>query len=354
MLDRLTELRRRGARAALATVVRVVGSAYRHEGAKLLVAEDGGTTGNVSGGCLEQDVREVALQVIRSGACCLRNYCSGTDEVEAWDLGLGCEGRVDVFIEPALEVRSRERALVDGRDAFAVGTVVDAKREEEKGNRVVVTRDSIMGELGTPEVTGKAAAWAREALEAERSGLREIAGRLVFCDVFLPPPQLVLCGAGEDAAPLARLAGDVGFRVVVVDRRAAHLRADRFPGAARLVETDAAGLASAVALDDSCYAVVMTHNFAEDQGYLQALLATSTAYIGMLGPKQRTERILRDLSTAAPRDATRVYGPVGLDIGTDGPEQVALSVVAEILAIRSGRLPKSLRERSASIHAPAD
>src|SRR6266550_1466076 len=101
VLDRLALLVRADRRAALATVVRVIGSAYRHEGAKLLVAEDGTTTGNVSGGCLEQDVREVALQVIQSGAAQLRTYCSGTDEIEAWNLGLGCEGRVDVWIEPA-------------------------------------------------------------------------------------------------------------------------------------------------------------------------------------------------------------------------------------------------------------
>src|SRR5881397_4453785 len=100
VLDRLAELAREGKRAALATVVRARGSAYRHEGAKLLVAEDGSTTGNVSGGCLEQDVREVALQVIRAGRSELRSYCSSADEIEAWDLGVGCEGQVDVLFEP--------------------------------------------------------------------------------------------------------------------------------------------------------------------------------------------------------------------------------------------------------------
>ena len=360
VLDGLAELRRDGKRAALATVVRVVGSAYRHEGAKLLVAEDGSTTGNVSGGCLEQDVREVALQVIRSGAASLRSYCSGSDEIEAWNLGLGCEGRVDVFVEPALHTRPRERALLDGRAAFAVCTIIEGKggagsgrREAGSGKRVVVTSDDLEGDLGTPELTAEAAARARELVGSERSGLHEIAGRTVFFEVLLPPPQLVVCGAGEDAAPLARLAGEVGFRVVVVDRRPGYLTADRFARAARLVESDAAGLAESLSLDASSYAVVMTHNFAEDQEYLRALLETSVAYIGMLGPRQRTERMLRELSVAGPLDEPRVYGPVGLDIGTDGAEQVALSVIAEILAIRSGRRPKSLRERSAPIHVPA-
>jgi len=353
VLDGLAALCRDGKRAALATVVRVVGSAYRHEGAKLLVAEDGRTTGNVSGGCLEQDVREVALQVIRSGAASLRSYCSGSDEIEAWNLGLGCEGRVDVFVEPALQTRPRERALLDGRAAFAVCTVIDGKGEGGGGKRAVVTRDHVEGDLGSTLLNARVAERARESLGGERSGLHEIAGRTVFVDVLLPPPQLVVCGAGEDAAPLARLAVQVGFRVVVVDRRPGYLTADRFARAARLLESDPAGLAQSLSLDASSYAVVMTHNFAEDQEYLRALLETSVAYIGMLGPRQRTERMLRDLSVAGPLDEPRVYGPVGLDIGTDGAEQVALSVIAEILAIRSGRRPKSLRERSAPIHVPA-
>src|SRR5947209_8077049 len=160
VLDRLALLGREGKRAALATVVRVRGSAYRHEGAKLLVAADGSATGNVSGGCLEQDVREVALQVIASGTPQLRSYCSGVEEIAAWP---------------------------------------------------------------------------------------------VFTDVLLPPPELVLCGAGDDAQPLARCAADVGLRVIVVDRRPAWLTAERFPAAARLVTSDPADLARRLTLDAACY-----------------------------------------------------------------------------------------------------
>src|SRR5438093_7408777 len=123
VLDFLHAARTAGKAAALATVVRVRGSAYRHEGAKLAVAEDGRTAGNVSGGCLEQDVREVALEVIRTGEPQLRSYCSSADEIAAWDLGVGCEGQVDVYIERA-DVRPRERELLDGRAPFAVCTLL--------------------------------------------------------------------------------------------------------------------------------------------------------------------------------------------------------------------------------------
>lgn len=354
VLDFLTAARTAGKRAALATVVRVRGSAYRHEGAKLVVAEDGSTAGNVSGGCLEQDVREVALQVIRAGEPQLRSYCSSADEIAAWDLGVGCEGQVDVFVELA-EPRPRERTLLDERRPFAACGVIPRKGERPgKGKRLVVTTDRTEGDLGSPDLTARATSKARELLETGESGIHETAGRSVFFDVLVPPPQLVVLGAGDDARPLVRFAADVGFRVVVVDRRPGFLTVDRFPAAAVLIQSAGDELGAALPLDAECYAVVMNHNFADDQAYVRALLKTPVAYVGMLGPRQRTERILRNLSAEGPLDESRVYGPVGLDIGTDGAEQVGLAVMAEILAVRSGRRARSLRERQAPIHASTD
>jgi xanthine/CO dehydrogenase XdhC/CoxF family maturation factor len=352
VLDFLARVRAEGKRAALATVVRVRGSAYRHEGAKLVVAEDGRTAGNVSGGCLEQDVREVALQVIRTEDPELRSYCSSADEIAAWDLGVGCEGQVDVFVEPA-EARPRERALLDERRSF-VGCGLIAGKGERTGKRLLVTGDGAEGDLGSKDLNARATAQAREVLETGESGIHEIAGRSVFFDVLVPPPQLVVLGAGDDARPLVRFAADVGFRVVVVDRRPGYLTVERFPAAAALVKSAGDELGEALSLDAECYAVVMNHNFADDQAYLRALLNAPVAYIGMLGPRQRTERILRNLAVERPMDEARVYGPVGLDIGTDGAEQVALAVIAEILAVRSGRRARSLRERRAAIHASSD
>jgi xanthine/CO dehydrogenase XdhC/CoxF family maturation factor len=348
VLDFLARVRGAGQRAALATVVRVRGSAYRHEGAKLVVAEDGSTAGNVSGGCLEQDVREVALQVIRKGESELRSYCSSADEIAAWDLGVGCEGQVDVYVERA-EARPRERALLDERRLFVACGVMPGK-----GERLIVTSDGPEGDLGSKDLNARVATKARELLEAGESGIHEIGGRSIFFDVLVPPPQLVVLGAGDDARPLVRFAADVGFRVVVVDRRPGYLTRERFPGAAALVESAGDKLDAVLPLDAECYAVVMNHNFADDQAYVRALMKTPVAYVGMLGPRQRTERILRNLAAEGPMDEARVYGPVGLDIGTDGAEQVALAVIAEILAVRSGRRARSLRERRAAIHAPTD
>jgi len=354
VLDFLTAARTAGKRAALATVVRVRGSAYRHEGAKLVVAEDGSTAGNVSGGCLEQDVREVALQVIRAGEPQLRSYCSSADEIAAWDLGVGCEGQVDVYVELA-EPRPQERALLNERRAFVCCGAMPGKEERPgKGKRLIVTSDGAEGDLGSNDLNARATEQARELLGTGESGIHEIAGRSVFFDVLVPPPQLVVLGAGDDARPLVRFAADVGFRVVVVDRRPAFLTVDRFPAAAALIQSAGDELGAALPLDAECYAVVMNHNFADDQAYVRALLKTPVAYVGMLGPRQRTERILRNLAAEGPMDEGLVYGPVGLDIGTDGAEQVALAVIAEIRAVRSGRRARSLRERQLPIHAPTD
>lgn len=344
VFETIGALARQGERAALATVIRVRGSAYRHEGAKLVVGESETITGNVSGGCLEEDVREVARRVIATGVAERRSYCGGTNEIAAWDLGVGCEGEVEILVEPVVSGQS------------AVGD-----RMQEEGTVVVVTdlalvlgrsSASPLAEDGTDPchriLTGAAAeAWLGDG----ESRLEVRDGRELFVDVLTPPPRLLIVSGGDDARHLARLADQVGFRVVVADRRPGLLQPDRFPPTVRLVETDAARLGERVVLDAESFAVVMTHHFADDTDYLRALLQSPVRYLGLLGPRQRTERILGLLRAEGPVDESRVYGPVGLDIGTDGAEQVALAVVAEILAVRSGRRPRSLRERAAPIHA---
>lgn len=325
-----------GRRAALATVIRVRGSAYRHEGAKLVVAEDDAITGNVSGGCLEEDVREVARRVIATGRAERRQYCGGANEIAAWDLGVGCEGEVEILIEPLQDDRAAERAWVRDEAPFVVVTDVAGALDGRPARQV----------LGGAE----SAAWMGDGT----SRLETRDGRELFVDVMTPPPRLLVVSGGDDARHLARLADAVGFRVVVADRRPGLLAPERFPASVRLVETDAARLGERVVLDAESFAVVMTHHFADDTDYLRALLQSPTRYLGILGPRQRTERILGILRGEGPVDESRIFGPVGLDIGTDGAEQVALAVVAELLAVRSGRRPRSLRERVAPIHAAGE
>jgi xanthine/CO dehydrogenase XdhC/CoxF family maturation factor len=321
VFDAIATLHARGVAMALATVVRVRGSAYRREGAKMLVAADGTTVGNVSGGCLEQDVREVARRVLRTGVAERRQYCSGSDEIAAWDLGVGCDGEVEVYVAPVRDSHDAERAALDDEGVFVVRTALD------DGHRVVMTGRGLSGIA------------------------QDAAGKDWFVDAFTPPPRLLLCGAGDDAIPLAHLGNELGFRVVVTDRRPGLLAAERFPREVRVVQARPDQIADLAVADVDSYAVVMTHHFADDGAYLDALCATPVAYIGMLGPRQRTERLLRRPFDAAPIADPRIHGPVGLDIGTDGAEQVALSVLAEIMAVIAGRPARPLRERTAPMHA---
>ena len=348
VLDRLAELRKIGKVAALATVVRVRGSAYRHEGAKMLVAEDGSITGNVSGGCLEADVREVALGVLRTGTPELRSYCGGPDEGR----GVGPRGRVRGAGRGTgrgcRDPRTAEWNLLDGTVPFASCVLL-----ENPVSRLVITADGTEGSLGDPALDVAGSRIARSELGIGAPGIRRIRGRDVFIDLLVPPPQLVIVGAGEDARPLVRFTAEIGFRVIAVDERPALLTPERFPSAAERIVTRPEHLTSRVAFVHETYAVVMTHHYARDREFLRALLDTDAVYICILGPRSRTDRMLAELSAAVRVDERRIYGPIGLDIGTDGAEQVALSALSEILAVRSGRTPASLRDRRAAIHAPS-
>jgi xanthine dehydrogenase accessory factor len=352
VLDRVAALHSANNRAALATVVRVRGSAYRHEGAKLVVADDESSVGNVSGGCLEADVREVAARVIATGVAECRTYCGGADEVAAWDLGVGCDGDVEILIEPVRSTFADVRAaLADQQRVMTVTSLADDAYTGVSCRRMVLTESSAAGSLGTPELDAQIRSCASEWMYAGESRVVELDGTRVFVDVLVPPPRLVVVSAGDDAQVLARLANEVGFRVVVVDRRNGLLTRERFAAPITLLDADAARLNEVLVLDGGALCVVMTHSFADDTAYLRALLRTPARYLGMLGPRQRTDRILAVLRNEAPVDEARIFGPVGLDIGTDGAEQVAVAILAELLAVCSGRQPQSLRDRRAPIHA---
>ena len=356
ILARLAELKAAGRRAALATVVRIVGSAYRRPGAKFLIESTGDTLGSVSGGCLEADVREVARSVVlETGKPSLRHYSTGTDEDVVWGLGLGCNGLVDVFVQaategPLAELEGRLRELLAGDSSFVIATVVDGG-DEQGATLVLESGGAVHGSLGSPELDGLAAEHARGLAPDGRSTVQTLAGREVFFEVMPPPPHLVVCGAGDDARPLVAYAADAGFRVTVIDHRPALLEPAWFPQAARLILARPTEPEVALPPAGRSLAVVKSHSLAHDREWARRLLAAGLPYVGMLGPQRRTESILREIGATDPADAQRVFGPVGLDIGADGPRQVALSIVAELLAFLAGREPRHLCERKEAIHA---
>jgi xanthine dehydrogenase accessory factor len=323
ILHRLIRLASEGRPAALAVVVRIEGSAYRRPGARLLIEEGGHSMGSVSGGCLEEDVRLIAQDAMRSGAATLRHYETGNDDTKLWGLGLGCNGTVDVLVYPVTSdaqwnVWRRVHQRLQGDQPFQVAIATAGPG---------AGRAWIVGDDEAP------------ALDASAQ---------VFTESFVPPPRLLICGAGDDALPLVATATGVGWRVVLVDHRPAYLSAERFAAARERFLLRPTDDLAPLRLGPDTYAVVMTHSFKHDRDWAQRLLEADVRYVGLLGPRQRAETIL-DETGAARRE--RVYGPVGLDLGADGPEQVALSIVAELMAVWSGRDARPLRTKELSVHA---
>ena len=352
ILARLAQLVAAGRRAAVATVVRIEGSAYRRPGAKLLIEDDGTSTGGVSGGCLEADVREVALEVMREGIPWLLHYDTGADDNKVWGLGLGCNGSVDIFVqaataETAMEVTGRVRELLEGKVPFAVSTVV--RGESHVGSAVVLGVGGVLGgSTGDAGLDRELTRQAADRIARGESKLHDLGAFEVFTEVQTPPLHLIVFGAGDDSIPLCAYASDAGFRVSVVDHRQAYLSSQRFPGAARLFLRRPEEGTGALPLGPRTYAVVKTHSLAHDRNWVRRLLDAGIPYVGLLGPRARTGEILRDVGGTG---TERVYGPVGLDVGAEGPEQVAISIVAELLAVRSARGPVHLREKEGAIHA---
>ena len=361
VLAAIESLSAKGERMALATIVAVRGSTYRRPGARLLVPEDGSPVGNLSGGCLEGDVADMARVVMEEGRARLAGWDLTADDDAVWGLGLGCNGAIEVFIEPAekaAEVAGALRAALEAERPISVVTVVESEAPEvEAGSRLVVRPDgSTDGSLGEVAVDAAAIEAATAALAQERSEVRSLAdGVRAFVEVLDPPLRLVVCGAGHDAIPMVRAASGVGWNVTVVDDRPAFLTPERFPEANRFVEVSEPSEApKAAEIDERTYVVVMTHNFLRDKEYLRALLDSPAAYVGMLGPAARTERLLIELreegEEVGDAERARIHGPAGLDLGGEGPEEIAQAIVAEIVAVKRRRSGGFLKDRPGPIH----
>lgn len=359
VLAAIGALRARGERMALATIVSVRGSTYRRPGARLLVPEHGDSVGNVSGGCLEGDVERIGRRVMTDGVPRLELFDLTADGDAVWGYGLGCNGAMELFIEPAEHAVATAAALrvaVEEERPCCFVTVLESQvGGVTPGDRTLLLADGPrQGRVGDDATDAAVAALAAEALAADAGGLRTLSrpdGELrLFFEVLQPPPRLLVCGAGHDAIPLVRDAASLGWRVTVTDVRAPFLNAGRFPEAAAFSHAQPAAAAAAFAPDARSSVVLMSHNYLRDAEYLGALLDTRPLYLGVLGPRKRTLQLLRDLDRVDALD--RIHAPAGLDLGGEGPEEVAWAIVAEMLAARHGRQGGSLRDRRAPIHEP--
>jgi xanthine dehydrogenase accessory factor len=317
----------------------VEGSVYRGAGARMVVRADGQTTGAVSGGCLEADVVARAPDVLTTGVPELVRYDTRASDDVVLGLGMGCQGIIDLLLEP-LRGETLEHALAmydriaRRRDPVTLLTLIRSEPGLPIGTRLLVD------ERGAA-IEGEIALLSRE----EGVSREEIA----------PAVSIVICGGGTDAIPLARLAKVMGWHVTVIDHRAAFATAQRFPDVdaivcANLVDDDAA-LSAKVHLDLRTMAVVMAHSASHDRAYLHAMVRAGAAYIGVLGPRRRTLELLgASITTEDAELPPNVHSPVGLDLGAETPDEIALAIVAEIAAVSTGRSGGMLRQRRGPIH----
>ncbi len=365
VLSAIESLHERGEKMALATIVAVRGSTYRRPGARLLVPEEGTPIGNISGGCLEGDVADVAKIVMREGVARVASWDLTADDDAVWGLGLGCNGAIEVFVEPAekaAEVAGALRMALEEERPICVVTVLESSVPGvDAGARLVVHAGGAAreGSLGEAALDAAAEQGAHELLAKETSEIRTLQGSQgevrAFVEVLEPPLRLLVCGAGHDAAPVVRAADALGWKPLVVDDRPAFLTRDRFPEAAGFVAVERPDEAARFApVDERTCVVVMTHNFLRDKDYLRSFLGSPAGYIGMLGPAARTQRLLMDLGddgvAIADDDLARIHGPAGLDLGAEGPEEIAQAIIAEIVAVKRGREAGFLKDRKGPIH----
>ncbi|MGH8284842.1 MAG: XdhC family protein [Steroidobacteraceae bacterium] len=324
--------------AVLAVVTQTAGSTYSKPGGLMLIAADGRFAGLLSGGCVEGDLREHARAVIESGVPRTVSYdMRGPDDL-LFGLGAGCEGAMDIFLQPIGPATGWKPlaffadCAARGRSA-AVAFIVESRTTEWPVGSMVQSDGTAARDV--PMLV----AATRDASASRRAGWFEDAelGIRAFVAVLSLPPRVLLLGGGPDAEPVTELASFLGWKTTVVDHRAAYANAERFPRAERVLCVHPDDARGVLALEEFDAAIVMSHHLTSDLGWLRLLAAAPIPYVGLLGPAARRERLLADLGADAASLRARLRAPIGLDLGGRSPESIALSIVAEIHAVLEGR-----------------
>ncbi|AIE84045.1 XdhC family protein [Fimbriimonas ginsengisoli] len=324
-IDLIKEWRRlpAGSPIVLVTVVATQGSTYRRPGARMLLTPEGWAAGSISGGCLEGDVVRTAWERTENGPA-LVTYDASADDDIVWGFGLGCNGIVQVLME---------RIPADGGVLAFLADCIENRRSGVVAT--AVTEGPRLGEHRYEVPEDDSVAWLVERID--------------------PPRSLVIFGAGHDAIPLVSMAKSVGWHVSVVDGRSAYARTDRFPGADAVI-TAPPHRAGDIGYDERTAVVLMTHNYLHDLELLRVVLPSRAGYVGLLGPHRRAQKLLGELRREgySPSEAelAKLHAPIGLDIGAEGADEIALAVVSEIQAFFASRPAGHLHGFSEPLHPP--
>lgn len=353
-----------GKKTALATVVLVEGSAYRRAGARMLITEDGQLTGAISGGCLEGDALRKARLVIMQQLPLLVTYDTTDDDDAKLGVGLGCNGIIHILIEPISgdinnPINLLKNIITNRRYAVLVTMFsVEDRKAPQPGTCLCLTDDKLTVTL--PESTQYRPALIRDAEQVFGQQRSEIqvyevgVNYTAFIEYIKPVISLVIVGAGNDAVPLTRIASVLGWDITIIDGRANYSVSQRFPLANRVITAKPAEVLQHIEINDRTAVVLMTHNYNYETALLKEILQIHLPYIGILGPKKKLERMLAEIEgtgvAISEAQLNNIYGPVGLDIGSEGAEEIALSIVSEIKAVLSSRQGYSLKYKPSPIH----
>jgi len=358
------DAKKEGKQSALATVVHLEGSAYRRPGARMLVTDDGKLTGAISGGCLEGDALRKAQLVMVQKKPMLVTYDTTDEDDASLGVGLGCHGIISILIEPVIAgdennpINLLKRVLAKREQAVVVTLFSLEQKTVQIGTCLLVTGSGVvLNTIPDDKLTKTLVKDASLALTTGTSVTKMYPAEnplTAFIEVIHPAVSLVVFGAGNDAIPVVQMAEILGWETTVVDGRPNYATKQRFPVANRILVAKPDSAIPQISFDKNTVAVLMTHNYNYDIASLKALLPLQIAYIGVLGPKKKTTRMMEELRQEGieinSEHLAKIYGPIGLDLGSETAEEIALSVLAEIKAVLSQRSGSSLRDNQETIH----
>lgn len=351
-------------RAALATVVKVRGSSYRSPGARMLITDDGKWVGSISGGCLEGDALRKARQVMTDKVPFTVTYDTREESNQNLGIGLGCNGVIDVLIEP-LDITDPNNpaqffeSILSLNTPVALATIFSSTGKQETGQKLLLSSEetkvvTISDQLLAQQVRADLS----KLFESKKSEARTytVNGKEteVFIELIQPSISLILFGGGFDARPVSQLAKSLGWDVTVTDECVAHIAPLFFPSADKLSLCQRNFIDRDFMITPYTACVLMSHNYEYDRDVLKKLLNTETPFIGILGPRKRFDKMLIEFKQVgielSSEDFHRVHSPIGLDIGAEAPDEIAVSIIAEIQSKFSNRSGGFLKYRNGPIH----
>lgn len=345
LLPEIERWQQAGKPVALATVVQVHGSALRPTGSKMAVSAAGDIAGSVSGGCVEGAVFEVAQQVLKTRQPQLVTY--GIADESAWEVGLACGGRVQIYVEALDTAEEQSQICSTLKHCLETGQLVAQATGiagPHLGDKLLIWPDGhVLGQLEPASLTDQVLGQASKVLETHTPARLTFelgeATMQVFMDVFPPLPRLIIVGAVHIAIPLAAFAKTLGFCTIVLDARSAFATRERFPHVDELVVEWPSTAIERLRPDEATYVVVVTHDDKLDIPALQAALASPARYIGVLGSASAHAKRIQALKQAGVADSqiARLHAPIGLEVGAVGPQEIALAIMAEVVAASHGR-----------------